>query len=336
MIFPKGQTIYENLNTSFIQLDAMLNELKSNQFTGYIHLTAWEYDGTLLLDTGNIVNAIEQIQDQRRHGIQAAEGIAAKGHEKDGAVSVYRLSPEMTQLLANLFFSEPIYKDLSSDLTGLDKLLGKLQSEKHTGYIEVNMPKSKSSASIFMRDGHILDSTLTTKDVVLSGSKALDDIILMTSDEHSLFTVYRADLAQAYGNEVNLGDSFEREGMLSLWQQVLQSVESTLDDKNSAFLNAFKRACISNAATYPFLDPFAAELEYKDGLINFTGRASVGQFNEGLSKTIAQTVRDLSAQPTNKQFIIRLRTTAAKLKVKYGGRLAEIGLTTNLPEVFGP
>lgn len=335
MIFPKGQATYENLNTSFTHLDAMLSELKNSQFTGYVQLTAWEYDGILMIDTGSIVNAVEQSQEQRRHGTSAADGIAAKGREKDGAISVYRLSPELIQLLANLFNSEPVYKDLSSDLTSLDKLISKLQSEKHTGYIEVHLTMSKSAASIYLHDGQVIESVLAKDGTATNHNKTLDEIILASIDEPALFTVYRAELTQAYGNDVNFADSFARRGMLTLWQQVFQSIETTLNDKPGTFVTAFKRASIANATAFPFLDPFAAELEYKEGVIKFAGQASVAQFNEGMSKTLAQTVKDLAAQPSNKQLMNKLRPVAAELKKNYGSRLAEVGLTTALPELFG-
>ena len=335
MLFPKGQPVYENLNTSFAQLDAMLSELQSTQFTGYVHLTAWEYDGILVIDTGEIVNAVETIKNQQRHGPDAAEGIAVKAKEKDGALNVYRLSAELTQLLAGLFDSEPIYKDLSSDLTGLDKLLAKLQNEKHTGYIQIHMTKSKSTASIYLREGQCLDSTLSSRGEVLSGPKTLDDIILMTADEQSSFTVFRCDLAKVYSQHVNLADSFVRQEMIDLWQVVLRQFETTLADKTGAFNTAFKRACIAQATSYPFLDPFAAEFEYKDGSIKFAGQASVVQFNEGLSKTVAQTVHDLAAHPTAKTWTNNLRPGLTELKNRYGHRLEQLGLTAQLPELFG-
>ncbi|MBI5033127.1 MAG: hypothetical protein HZB51_21620 [Chloroflexi bacterium] len=335
MLFPKGQPVYENLNTSFAQLDAMLAELKSTQFTGYVHLTAWEYDGILLIDTGSIVNAVEEVKKQRRHGPDAAEGIAVKAKEKDGALNVYRLSAELTQLLASLFDSDPIYKDLSSDLTGLDKLLAKLQTEKHTGYIQIHMTKSKSAASIYLRDGQVLDSALFSQGVLISGPKTLDDIILMTGDEHSSFNVFRSDLAQAYSHQVNLADSFVRQEMINLWQDVLRQFETTLAEKSGAFITSFKRACITQATSYPFLDPFAAELEYKDGVLKFEGQASVAQFNEGLCKTLAQTVRDLASHPASKTWMNNLRPALAQVKNQYGNRLEQVGLTTHLPDLFG-
>ncbi len=337
MLFPKGQALYENLNTSFAQLDAMVDDLKSNQFTGYAQLSAWEYEGILLLDTGNVVNAIEESKNQRRHGPTAAEGIAAKGREKDGAVSVYRLSAEMTQLLANLFNSEPVYKDLSSDLTSLDKLIAKLESEKHTGYIEIRMLKSQNAAAIFLREGQILDSVLSAKGSAVSGRKVLDQIIESAASENSLFTVYRADLAKLYGDGIDLADSFARPGTLSLWQAALKTIESTTDGmtRPGVFVVAFKRACIAQANAYPFLDPFAAEFEYRDGQIKFDGHATIAQFNEGLSRCLAQTVRDLTAQPATKDLVKKSKPATAALKDKFNSRLEEAGLTAALPELFG-
>lgn len=337
MLFPKGQALYENLNTSFAQLDAMVNELKNNQFTGYAQLSAWEYTGILLLDTGNLVNAIEDSPSQRRYGPHAAEGIAAKGREKDGTINVYRLSAELIQLLANLFNSEPVYKDLSSDLTSLDKLIAKLESEKHTGYIEIRMPKSQNAATLFLREGQVLESALSVKGSVISGAKVLNHIIESAANEHSLFTVYRADLAKLYSDGIDLADSFARQGTFAVWQEVLKTVESTTDGitKAGVFVTAFKRACIAQANAYPFLDPFAAEFEYRDGQIKFDGHATIAQFNQGLCQCLAQTVRDLTAQPATRDLVKKSKPATATLKEKFNSRLEEVGLTAALPELFG-
>lgn len=336
MLFPKGQIVYENLNTSFTQLDAMMSELKSIQFTGYVQLTAWEYEGILLMDTGNLLNAIEENKGQRRHGPNAADGIAAKGREKDGTLGVYHLSPEMTQLLANLFNSQVVYKDLSSDLTSLDKLIAKMQVEKLTGYLQVKMTQSQNAGTIFMREGKVLDSTFSNQGTVVSGNKALDLLAQASATEPSMFTIYRADLAAVYGDSINLSDSFARQGMLAFWQDVLQSLETVADDASKAgtFLAAFKRACIDCATAYDFLDPFAAEFEYKNGQIRFDGQATVALFNEGLSRAIEMTVEHLHKQAGIKDLLPRLKPVAAKLKEKYNNKLKEVGLLETVPDLW--
>lgn len=335
MLFPKGQAVYENLNTSFTQLDAMMSELKSIQFTGYVQLTGWEYEGILLMDTGNLLNAIEESKGQCRFGPSAAEGVAARGREKDGTISVYRLAPEMTQLLANLFNGEPLYKDLSNDLTTLDKLIAKMQGEKLTGYIQVKMLKSQNTGTIYMREGMVLDSVFNNRGNILSG-KVLEQIIQAASAEPSTFTVHRADLAAVYGNQLNLVDSFARQSMLAFWQDVLQAMEKTVDGASQAgnFLTSFKRTCIDCATAYDFLDPFAAEFEYKDGRIKFDGQATVAEFNEGLSRVLALTVDNLKNQAGIADIVLHLKPAATALIEKYNSKIEHVGLADTLPELF--
>ena len=61
MIFPKHDSVYQNLNTSFTNFGELLVDLKENSFTGVVQVSYWEYDGILLLDNGNIINAVEEI-----------------------------------------------------------------------------------------------------------------------------------------------------------------------------------------------------------------------------------------------------------------------------------
>ncbi len=335
MIFPHGNALYENLNTSFTQLEAMLAELRSNQFTGYVQIAGWEYKGILLFDTGRIVNASEELKDQRRSGPSAAASIAVKGKEKDNTISVYRLTADVTQIIANLFVSEPIYKDLSNDLTGLDKLIAKLQSEKHTGAIDARSTDTQDAATILLREGEILECALASQGAVTSGA-VLDKIVQTMTKHPALFTVYRTDLSHVYSADLDLADSFARPGMLALWQTVLQVVERGVDDsaKTSAFNPALRRACIAKASTYPFLDPFAGEFEYRDGKIKFDGQATVAQFNAGLSQCVAQAVRELAAQPATQDIPAQLREATTPLRAEQSFQLEQIGLTTTLPEVF--
>jgi hypothetical protein len=314
----------------------MLAELQNNQFTGYVQLTGWEYEGTLLFDTGRIVNAFETIKDQQRTGPTAAANIAVKGKEKDNALSVYRLSADIAQLIANLSTAEPLYKDLSNDLTGLDKLTAKLQSEKHTGSVEVQWTQGKDAATILLREGQVIECAWLAKGTIVSGAATLDQIIKATAGAPALFTVYRADLARVYSADLDLADSFARPTVLAVWQSVLNLVEDATDRwaKPGTFNVTFRRALIAQATAYPFLDPFVAEFEYRERQVRFEGQASIAQFNTGLSQCLAQTLRDLEAQPATQGILAQLQTAAADLRAAQPFQLEQIGLTATLPQVF--
>ena len=87
MIFPKRDPVYQNLNTSFTNFGELLVDLKENSFTGVVEVSFWEYEGVLLLDGGNIINAVQEINGNVITGQEAVKFVTAKAREKD-ALSV--------------------------------------------------------------------------------------------------------------------------------------------------------------------------------------------------------------------------------------------------------
>ena len=75
MIFPKQDVIYQNLNTSFTNFGELLVDLKENSFTGVVQVSYWEYEGNLLLDSGNIVNAVEEVDGKIISGQDAVKRV---------------------------------------------------------------------------------------------------------------------------------------------------------------------------------------------------------------------------------------------------------------------
>ena len=336
MIFPTERVVHEHLNTSFTQLDAMLNEFKADLFSGYVRLAAREYDGLVLLDGGHVLNAIEEVKGRRRTGIKALDGVLAKGRERDGMISVFQLSAEMAQLLADLSVSQVLYKDLTSDLTSLDRLLASLRGRHHTGFIDVQIPGRHETATIFLREGDVLEATLSRQGNVSDGPKVLDELGQLAASDGALFTVHSAQVASPDADAPRPQGS-DRQEQLSVWLDILKTVETSVDSptKPGTFVTALKRACIELADAYPFLDPFAAEFEYRDGQIRYDGQAAAADFNQGLSRCLAQCVRALTGQPATRDLPARLSAAVGGLKRRHGARLAEQGLAEALPDVFG-
>lgn len=336
MLFPRANALYENLNTSFIQFDALLTELQSTQFTGYVQLVGWEYEGVLLFDTGRIVNAVETLKGQQRIGANAVASIASYGNTKDNAVNVYRLDADIVQLLANLLTSEPIYRDLSNDLTGLDKLVAKLQNEKHTGAIVIRWRNNTDTATILLREGQILECVWLSNTKLNSGAALFNSLLQATAKTPALFTVYRTDLARVYGADIDLAESLARPHVLALWQEILNAIANTVDRLTQAntFNLALRRVCVDQAAVYPFLDPFAGEFEYRNGQVRFEGQVTVARFNIALADCLALTIRQLATQYASLNLIAQLRTATAPLRAERAAQLEQVGLSTLLPEVF--
>lgn len=336
MIFPKGQAVYENLNTSFTNFGELLLDLKANGFTGYIQISFWDYEGVLFLDAGNIVNAIEKAGEIKSTGQEAVNAITAKVKEKDGTISVYHLSAEMVTMLTSVVKSQVIYADLTTDFTSLDKLIAKLQKEGHTGYIEVTMRDEKGVGIIFLQAGESIESILSTNGDAIVGADVLPRIVETASTLGAAFNVYRAAITESFAEGAEIMSGFDLPELLTVWGEIIAAVERVADSqfKSEHFMNTFKDTLIEKADDYPFLDPFAAEFEYQNGQIAFHGE-SVKDFGQGLGDCLSATIGKLVVEARGDDLATKIRAELRAVKEKYAAAVKKFDLETALPEFLG-
>lgn len=333
MILPKGQTVYENLNTSFTSFGELLLDLKRNSLTGFVQVSFWEYEGVLFLDSGTIVNGVEEARGRKTTGQGAVNNITRKVQEKDGTISVYGLSAEMVTMLASMTRSEVVYKDLSTDFTSLEQLVAKLQSEGHTGYVEVAMKDGKGVGIIFLQDGDAIESILSINGNAISGAQVLRRVVESASALGAAFNVYKAAVEEAFDESAEIMARFELPQLLEVWQEIIATVERTADGLFSEghFLNTFKDTLIERVEDYPFLDPFAAEFGYKDGQIAFRGE-SVTNLSQALGECLSATIGKLDAEVSDVDFSARIRTGLAAVKETHAAAIEKFALETTMPE----
>jgi hypothetical protein len=87
----KLSTVYENLDTAYVNLAALVRYLEGREFTGLLHVELDEYDGDIFLRAG-----LETRARERNHATgKASEGAAAlqrlcvRAGEPGGLISVY-------------------------------------------------------------------------------------------------------------------------------------------------------------------------------------------------------------------------------------------------------
>lgn len=337
MIFPKGRTLYENLNTSFTNFSELLLDLKGHGFTGYISVNFWEYEGILLLDSGNIVNAIEESGPARTTGQEAVDGISGKINEKDGTISVYGLSPEVVTMLASVVRSEVVHRDLTTDFTSLDQLIAKLQREGHTGYIDVAMRDDMGTGIIFLQDGVAVECVLSTDGNAVSGAQVLPRIVETASSRGAAFNVYRASVAEAFDESAAVMAGLELPQLLEVWQEIIACTEKTIDGRSGEghFLKTFKDILIERADDYPFLDPFAAEFEYKEGQISFHGSA-VKNFSHALGECLTLAISRMAgeAETAGVDLTATIRSELVGVKDQHAEAIDKFALVTTMPDLL--
>lgn len=337
MIFPKRDSVYQNLNTSFTNFGELLVDLKENSFTGVVQVSFWEYEGILMLDNGNIINATEEVNGNVITGQIAVKNVTNKAKEKDGAISIYSQKDDMITMLASVANSEAVYENLSTEFTSLDALITKLQNEDHTGYIVVAFEGNDQRGYIFLLGGRVIEALLSIRGEEISGSTVISRILELTASTGAVFSVYRSAVEEALSESEMIKVSYNLPQLLEVWSGVIRVVESTVDSKlgQEEFLNAFKDTMIAKADVYPFLDPFAAKFHYKDGIVTFSGEVKKN-FSQAIGECLWATIEMLAERVAlnDDDLFEPIRSAMEEVKANYKDLLDRFNFSGILPDLF--
>jgi len=329
MIFPKGEVVHKNLSTSYTNLNGLLLSLKSEDFSGYVKIGFLDYEAVLFMDSGDIINAIEQSGDKKRFGQRAISSII---------FNVYQLSPEMVTVLASTLKREILYKDLSTDFTSLQRLIRKLGDARHTGYIEIALKSGRGTGVIFFQEGEPLETILTAEDGnLISGTNILSKIIEEAQGAGAVFNVYRANLPTSSDHMIEIGEGGDVGDLLRVLQDTISTIETVVDGliKKGIFSSELRRTLVKKSNEYPFLDPFAAEFRYKDGKIVFTGKTDIHELTRGLGECLGLTIEALSSQFSKKEILHHVKGEMDQIKADFGKEIKRFNLEATMPDIFG-
>ncbi len=341
MILPKSDPVYENLRTFFVEINNLLQALREDNFTGYVQITFWDYEGIIFIESGEIVNAFEESQGTKRGGEEAIEGILNQAKQKDGRINVYRLPPEMVAIFASTSMKEAAYKDLSTEFTSLDKLIDKLSKEELSGYIDITMNDKRGGGIIFFQDGVVVEAVICEDESnEIFGKDKLDQIIATVEQRGATFNVYRVEFESRPGISSYKG-TVDLQGVKDALQEILKTIEAVVDGiskQKGTFKEALNKSQLTKSEEYPFLDPFAAEFEYKNGKITLDANVSVETFINGVKECIDLTLDEVTSGAVaikKEDLLKKIRTEIDAKLPSLMERFEDLGLKAAMPSILG-
>lgn len=139
MLIPKGKSVYENLATSYVLVDSLVDDLCEGGFSGVVELTLRETDAYIIIEGGNVVAVIEQRGEDAYLRRTVAE-LAARSRRERGRISVFRYAPGIGSSIARRLAAKPLYTQLSTEFADLGKMIAKLGRERDRHwFIEVSI-----------------------------------------------------------------------------------------------------------------------------------------------------------------------------------------------------
>jgi hypothetical protein len=341
MILPKGEVRHENLLTAYTDVSALLSALKSEGFSGTVEIEFPEKEGTIFIDSGEVLNAEirEKSNGERKIGQEAIQAFLTLSNQKNGVLNVCRLQPEHVALVINHLQHEAVFRELSTDFTRLDRLLMKLKEDKHDGFIEVLTKEKKALGVLFVEGGEPVEMfTIPESGPSIFGRKSIPVFVENVSKQGAVLNVYKS-YGKMFKKEKPVTESKPvqrkpagegrpvvdtrppaesrppaggKEGLkelISILQETLSTAEKLVDaaSRNGTFMVTFKKSLIEKAEAFSFLDPFAGEFEYHDGVIHFAGEVGEKEFTKGILECLNTTLVLLGKElPKNKMLPLKL------------------------------
>ncbi len=158
MILLEGNNVWENLRTSFINIDELLLFLKRHEFNGYFYFVFSDCECVLFLHEGDVVNGLEELKEKRRCGQQAVKNILQRSYQnKNGMFSVIQLPAATIDLLSQVYGSSVrvLSSDRDSDKTQLISLISRLKKKGFSGYLELQFQSDDKQGIIWFENGKV-------------------------------------------------------------------------------------------------------------------------------------------------------------------------------------
>ncbi len=192
MFWPKNQKKYENLKSSFVNLQGLVEDLGETGFSGFLEVIFENECYYILKEPGRLEKIY--IKGSRGGFIPAEltlDEIQEKSLEDLSIINVFDVDPNRLGFILGCLSAVPLYSNLSSEFTDFEKLLNKLSKDGHSGYLEIFFQNSSiEPAYLLYRNGKIEEAFWGERQLE-KGDEDINEINLKLRGNEALFNVYQ-------------------------------------------------------------------------------------------------------------------------------------------------
>ena len=320
LVIPKEKAVIGNLNTYYLHRDRLLEHFQGEIGAGCIVFQSAVAGGVIYFDPDEILNGYYTNKKEKLHGKPAVKKLVNDEFEHNFVLDVYRLPREEVYFWATIPTAEIRYKDLSTEFTDLQGLLKKMRAEKLTGYIDVALRKSGEGGMIFLSGGEVVGGSFSWQPGESTSLHARVETLVQKSKRNGgLFQVSSIPLATPKTDRPPAAGDRRVLTILEEFLSIFETLYRSKRNRDTDFNTLIRKKFVENVERYVFLDPFAAEFEYVDRKIKFSGSATDPELAEGLVTTMLELADDIGLGN-------ELRSYLASWYRKYDAKLNDLGI----------
>ncbi len=187
---PFDEIVHNELKTSFVKVETLVEELLEKRFAGSLVLSNEKklcrgfclfYDGRIV---GCYINGIHF--EKPLSGVDAMNVLWDIAHQPDGIMTVKSFRPEAVATILPLVLDQKIYSSLLSEFIYVDKLLSLFRENKYTGCITGEIQLRRVNGIVHIYDGEVL-SSIVGGEIFRGESKPFSDVM---NTEAAVINVY--------------------------------------------------------------------------------------------------------------------------------------------------
>lgn len=293
----KNRLFYENLDTSFVNLAALVRYLRARRFTGNVRIELGGYEGEIILTAENEVRARERDHASGRiaEGEQAFQRLLIRAREPGGTINVFQAISESANAPENEKDTAPISPFGESS----ENVSPEIAEAPTTRAKIFQQPVSLSAAPRYAEN----QIEINKKPQIIERDQMISEV------KSTEFPFEFSNNVEAKARQNQLSET-DWQAFLHLTAELLQTIDDALAKNNLNFAAAFQKACFETATDYPFLQPDAGIFAYRNGKIEMREQVNAKLFAAAVNETLRRIMEKLAANP---KFAEAYRDTAQKI-----------------------
>jgi hypothetical protein len=241
-------------------------------------------EGMAYYDSGHLLSAVCQTIAGSVFNEDAIQQLISAAEKHNFAVGVYQIEPDLIYFWANTMHATPLHRDLTTDITDLDRLMAKMVGQQLTGFIEILIADGAESGILFFNTGQIIGASTapgSAREAVEQACRRLVEetqtrggtfhVSTITAHKKIADSTKKRDHSKAKNAEVShtppAAPAPKPVDALPIVEELLCLCEAVCIESKRIqdFPTQFRKSAVRLADKYSFLDPFLKEFEYSGG-----------------------------------------------------------------------
>jgi hypothetical protein len=315
----KSRVVYENLDTTFVNLWALLRNLSQRGFIGRVHVELKDYTADVFM-TGSstpLVHEIDRAAGTETIAETALHRLVLRVRETPGMISVFEGADEAVAV-RGAAVSETM-PDRSDSVE--ETVIGDLpMHQPHESLTDELLPVNDNSAEpARSQEIHPMENPMVSPDADVA--------------EPARSSVQELPEPPLPADEPL--DEIEWAAIVKASGELVGGVERAVNGAGADFTSLFDRARLELADDYTFLDPMSGQFEYSNSVVTLNVEAPGAAYVIGLSETLRRVVETVAIGDRARRVRERVALELLSVARKRREVLERSGLLSQLERIAG-